>query len=80
MAVLGLCCYPQAFSSCGEWELLFSCHMWASHCLASVVVEHRLLGALSSMLVVCGFSCPSVCGIFPDLGLNLCPLYWQADA
>ena len=34
---------------------------------ASVVVEHRL-------------SCPVQCGIFPDQGLNLCPLDWQADS
>ena len=32
----------------------------------SVVVAHRL-------------RCPAVCGIFPDRGLNLCPLHWQAD-
>ena len=26
------------------------------------------------------FSCPAWCGIFPDQGLNLCPLHWQADS
>ena len=26
-----------------------------------------------------GFSCSSACGIFPDQGLNLCLLHWQAD-
>ena len=31
-AVLGLCCCEQAFSSCSEWGLLFSCGMGASHC------------------------------------------------
>ena len=34
--------------------------------------------ALASMVVMCGFSCSAVCGIFPDQGLNLCPLHWQA--
>ena len=34
---------------------------------APAVVEHRL-------------SCPVHCGIFPDRGLNLCPLDWQADS
>ena len=33
----------------------------------SVVVVHRL-------------SRPMACGIFPDQGLNPCPLHWQADA
>ena len=32
LAVLGLCCYVQAFSSCGEWGLLSSCGAWASYC------------------------------------------------
>ena len=32
----------------------------------SVVVAHRP-------------SCSAACGIFPDQGLNLCPLHWQAD-
>ena len=25
-------------------------------------------------------SCSEACGIFPDQGLNLCPLHWQADS
>ena len=33
----------------------------------SVVVAHRL-------------SCSAACGIFPDQGLNPCPLHWQADS
>ena len=37
------------------------------HMWASVVVAHRL-------------SCPLACGIFPDQGLNMCPLHWQADS
>ena len=32
MAVLILCCCMQAFSSCGEWELLPHCGAQASHC------------------------------------------------
>ena len=27
-----------------------------------------------------GFSCSSACGIFPNQGLNLCLLHWQADS
>ena len=29
LAALGLRCCVQVFSSCGEWELLSSCVMWA---------------------------------------------------
>ena len=25
-------------------------------------------------------SCPMACGIFPDRGLNPCPLHWQVDS
>ena len=31
-AVLGLCCYKWAFSSCSKWGLLSSCVAQASHC------------------------------------------------
>ena len=31
MVALGLCCYTQAFPSCGEWELLSSCGAQVSH-------------------------------------------------
>ena len=27
-----------------------------------------------------GPSCSATCGIFPDQGLNPCPLHWQADS
>ena len=32
LAVLGLHYCERAFSSCGEWRLLFGCSAWASHC------------------------------------------------
>ena len=32
LAKLCLCFYVQAFSSCGEWHLLSSCIVQASHC------------------------------------------------
>ena len=38
-----------------------------SRCAGSVVVAH-------------GPSCSVACGIFPDQGLNPCPLHWQADS
>ena len=30
--------------------------------------------------MVHGLSCFAACRIFPDLGLNPCPLHWQADS
>ena len=42
MAVLGLCCYSWAFSSCGEWGLLFIAVRGLLIAVASLVVEHRL--------------------------------------
>ena len=48
--------------------------------VASLVVEHRLKGTQVSVVVVHGLDCPMACGIFPDQGLNLCLLHWQADS
>ena len=45
---------------------LSSCSSWALE-QGSVVVAH-------------GLSCAEACGIFPDQGLNLCSLHWQADS
>ena len=59
-----------AFSSCGERGRLqlqrkgFS--LWWLLLLQSVVSRAHHL------------SHPKACGIFPDQGLNLCPLHWQA--
>ena len=35
---------------------------------------------MGSVVVARGLSCPVACGVFPDQGLNLCPLHWQADS
>ena len=42
LAALGLCCYPQAFSSCSERGLLFVVVRGLLIAVASLVVEHRL--------------------------------------
>ena len=42
MAVLGLRCYPRAFSSCGERGLLFIAVHRLLIAVASLVVEHGL--------------------------------------
>ena len=33
-----------------------------------------------SVVAAHGPSCSAACGIFPDQGLNPCPLHWQADS
>ena len=51
-------------SHCGGFSC---CGAWALGMRASVVVAHRL-------------SCSLACEIFPDQGLNLCPLHWQVNS
>ena len=45
--------------------------------VASLVEEHRLLGAQASVVMVQGAQLP--CGI-SDQGSNPCPLHWEADS
>ena len=48
-----------------------------------LVAGHGLLiavGLVGSVVVVHGFSCSAACGIFPDQGLKLHHLRWQADS
>ena len=42
LVVLGLCCYMQAFSSCGERGLLFVAVCRLLIAMASLAMEHRL--------------------------------------
>ena len=78
LAVLGLHCCAQAFSSCGERGLLLVV-VRASHCGGFSCCGARALGAQASVVVAHRLSCSAACGIFPDQGLNPCPLHWQAD-
>ena len=70
--MLGLHCYEQAFSSCGEWGLLSICHEWASHCSGFSCCEAQ---GLEHIAVVHRLSCSLVYGIFLDQGSNLCLLH-----
>ena len=70
-----LCCGVRA-SHCGGFSC---CRAWALGTRASVVVAHGLQST-GSVVVVHGLSCFTACGIFPDPGLNPCPLRWQADS
>ena len=40
----------------------------------------RAVECQASVVVSCGVSCPSACGIFPSQGANPCVQRWQADA
>ena len=42
MAALGLCCYAQAFSGCGEQGLLFIAVCGLLTAVATLVAEHGL--------------------------------------
>ena len=55
LAALGLRCCAQAFSSCGEWGLLFI----VVHGLLIAVASHcgaQALGVQASVVVACGLS------------------------
>ena len=91
-AVLDLCC-PAGFSLVVENR---GCSLVAVRGLlmvmASLVVEHGLKGAWTSVVMVPGLqstgpiamahelSCSTACGIFLDQGLNLCLLYGRVDS
>ena len=62
-------------SNCGEQGQLF---LEVYRLLIAVVslVKHRLYSTCS-VVVAHGLNCSAVCGIFPDQGLNPCPLHWQ---
>ena len=80
MAALGLCCCAQAFSSCGERWLLFVAVRGLLIAVASLCCGARALGTRASVVVAHGLSGSAACGIFPDQGLNPCPLHWQASS
>ena len=79
MTVLSLCFCARAFSSCGKWGPLFIAVRRPLTIAASPVAEHRLqMRRLSNY--GSRARCSVACGIFPDQGLNPCPLHWQADS
>ena len=80
LAVLGLRFCARAFSSCGKWGPLFIAVRGPLTIVASLVAEHRLQMHRLSSCGSRGPSCSAACGIFPDQGLNPCPLHWQADS
>ena len=80
MVGLGLRFCARAFSSCGKQGPLFNAVRGPLTIEAFLVAEHRLQTRRLSNCVAHGPSCSAACGIFPDQGLNPCPLHWQADS
>ena len=79
LAVLGLRFCARAFSSCSERGPLFIAVRRPLTIAASLVASTGSRRA-GSAIVAHGSSCSAACGIFPDQGLNPCPLHWQADS
>ena len=86
LVVLGLHCCTQAFSICDKQWLLFIALRWllllqstGSRCtgFGHCSTWAPQLWLTGSVVVVHGLSRPMACGIFPDQGLNPCPLYWE---
>ena len=79
LVVLSLRCQARAFSSCGIVRVTLHCSAQASPWggFSCWVTSSRALRLRS-----CGpgLSCSPASGIFPDQGLNLCPLNWQMDS
>ena len=46
----------------------------------SVVVVRQPQSVRASVVAARGLRCSAACGIFPDQGLNPCPLHWQVDS
>ena len=83
LAVLGLRCRVQAFSSCGKGgyslaavlTLLTGGVWW--WCL---LLRSTGLRCTGSAVVVHGLRCPEAYGIFPDQGRNRCPLHCKTNS
>ena len=58
----------------GGTALLSSCGGFSRGCRAQTL-STQALAAVAHRL-----SCPMACRIFPDQGLNPCPLHWHADS
>ena len=80
LAALGLHCFSQAFSSCGEHGLLSSCSAQAPHCSGFSCCRVWALGHTGSVAVAHGLSCSAAFEIFLKQESNQCPLYCQAGS
>ena len=79
LAALSLAAACGLLSSCGQQRLLSSCGVRASRGGFSCCRAQTLGRADFSSRGFHGLSCPVVCGIFLDQGLNLRTQHWQAE-
>ena len=72
MAALGLHCWARAFSSCGEWGLLFVAVCGLLIAVASLCCGAQALGARASVVVTHGLSCSTATNMWdlPRPGLE----------
>ena len=83
---LSLVAASRAYSSlrCTDFSLQWLPLLWSmgSRCtgFSSCSTQPQYLWLAGSVVVAHRLSCPTACGIFPDQGLNPCPLHWQADS
>ena len=77
LVALGLRCCTWVFLWLWRVGATLHCGAQASHCGGFPCCGSRHAG---SVVVAHGLSCSGACGIFPDQGLNPCPLHWQADS
>ena len=82
----------RGLSSCGAWapehvgSVVAASRGHSSSRCAGLSPSRPLLlrstgsSRAGSVIVAHGLSCSEACGIFPDQGLNPCPLHWQADS
>ena len=64
-------------SARGGFSLVAVCRLLLA--MPSLVAEHRPQGA-GLLGVAAWLSCPVTSGIFPDQGLNVCPLHQQVNS
>ena len=72
--MLGLHCCARAFSSCGEWGLLFVAVRGLLIAVVSLCCGARALGATASVVVAHGVSCSVACGMWDLPGPGLKPV------
>ena len=73
----GQASHGSGFSCCGAWALGTLTWVVAAYGLRSCGCWLWSRGSAVAALRLCG---SRACGIFPDQGLNLCPLHWRVDS
>ena len=82
LALLVLHCYMRAFSSCGEWGLLYTCSIWGfSLLVASLVSEPGLFQSTQTSVIVvhrhscCGAKAWWLCSMWDFPGPMIEPVF-----